>query len=48
VRRAIATALAKIEGQDPGIARLLRDSIRTGTSCRYDPNPDQPIIWLTA
>lgn len=33
-----------------GIARdagLLRDSVRTGTSCRYEPNPGQPVIWLT-
>jgi hypothetical protein len=47
VRKAIATALAQIDDADPGVARLLRDSVRTGSSCRYDPNPDQPIIWLT-
>ncbi|HWD52749.1 MAG TPA: hypothetical protein VG412_10125 [Acidimicrobiales bacterium] len=47
VRKAIATALSKIEGQDPGIARLLRDSVHTGASCRYDPDPDQPITWMT-
>ena len=47
VRKAIATALSKIDNQDPGVARLLRDSVHTGASCRYDPNPDQPIIWMT-
>jgi hypothetical protein len=47
VRKAIATALSKIDDHDPAVARLLRDSVHTGTSCRYDPNPDQPIIWTT-
>jgi hypothetical protein len=47
VRKAIATVLSKIEDQDPGVARLLRESVQTGASCRYDPNPDQPIIWIT-
>ncbi len=47
VRKAIAAALTQIEGHDPHVARLLRDSVRTGSSCRYDPNPDQPVNWVT-
>jgi hypothetical protein len=47
VRKAIAAALTQIDRHDPSIARLLRDSIRTGGSCRYDPNPDQPVKWVT-
>jgi hypothetical protein len=26
---------------------MLRDSLRTGTTCRYDPNPDHPVSWAT-
>ncbi|HEX9467369.1 MAG TPA: hypothetical protein VGA11_03060 [Acidimicrobiia bacterium] len=47
VRKAIAAALTHIDQHDPSIARILRDSIHTGTSCRYDPNPDHPVTWLT-
>jgi hypothetical protein len=47
VRKAIAAALTQIDRHDPGTARLLRDSVHTGTSCRYDPNPDHPVTWVT-
>jgi hypothetical protein len=47
VRKAIAAALAQIDRHDPGVARLLRDSVRTGMSCRYDPNPEYPVNWIT-
>jgi hypothetical protein len=47
VRKAIAAALAQIGRNDPGVARLLRDSVRTGMTCRCDPNPDHPVTWLT-
>jgi hypothetical protein len=47
VRKAIAAALARIEQREPGVARLLRGSIRTGMVCRYEPNPDQPVTWIT-
>lgn len=47
VRKAIAAALTQIDQHDPSVARLLRDSVRTGTSCRYDPNPDHPVTWIT-
>lgn len=47
VRKAIAATLAQIERHEPGLARLLRDSVHTGMACRYDPNPDHPVTWLT-
>jgi hypothetical protein len=47
VRRAIATALKQIDLHAPDVARLLRDSVRTGRACRYDPNPDHPVTWVT-
>lgn len=47
VRKALVAAFSRIEPHDPGLARLLRDTIRTGTTCRYDPQPDRPITWRT-
>lgn len=47
VRKAIASALDRIETEDPATARLLRSSVRTGGVCRYDPDPDAPVEWLT-
>lgn len=47
VRKAIAAALTQIERHDASLARYLRDAVRTGASCRYDPNPDYAITWLT-
>ncbi len=47
VRKAIAAALIQVERQEPGLARLLRDSVRTGMTCRCDPSPDHPVTWIT-
>jgi hypothetical protein len=47
VRKAIAAALAQAGRHDPGVARLLSDSVRTGMTCRCDPSPDQPVTWIT-
>ena len=47
VRKAIATALTQIDEHAPDVARLLRDAIHTGVTCRYDPNPDYPVRWIT-
>jgi len=46
VRKAIASALGHIADRDPALARLLQDTIRTGASCRYDPDPARPVTWL--
>jgi len=47
VRKAIAATVTQIERHDPSLARHLRDCVRTGASCRYEPNPDHATIWLT-
>lgn len=47
VRKAIATALTQIDEHAPDVARLLRDAVHTGITCRYDPNPDHPVTWVT-
>jgi len=39
-------ALDRIEQHDGSLARQLRDSVRTGGACRYDPDPDRPIRWI--
>jgi hypothetical protein len=46
VRKAVAAALTRIGTTDPELARLLRDTVRTGTTCRYDPDPGRPVRWL--
>ncbi|HXT89043.1 MAG TPA: hypothetical protein VN714_07270 [Trebonia sp.] len=46
VRKAIAAALTRIEARDPAFARLLRDTVRTGAHCRYDPDPARPVSWV--
>ncbi|MDT7551132.1 MAG: hypothetical protein QOE84_3526, partial [Actinomycetota bacterium] len=45
VRKAIAAALERIDADDPATARLLRATVRTGSVCRYDPDPDRPVTW---
>ncbi|HZQ87533.1 MAG TPA: hypothetical protein VFA83_21995 [Acidimicrobiales bacterium] len=47
VRKAIASAIARIEPHDAALARLLRDTVHTGGACRYDPDPTRPVSWLT-
>ncbi len=47
VRKAIAAALTQIDQHDPSVARMLRDTVRTGVSCRYNPNPDHRVLWRT-
>ena len=34
------------ERNDAEIGRLLRDTIRTGNACRYEPDPGRPITWI--
>jgi hypothetical protein len=46
VRKAIAAAIERVESDDPALARLLRDSVRTGATCRYDPDPGRPVTWV--
>ena len=46
VRKAIAAALARIIEVDPPVGRLLADTVSTGITCRYEPDPDRPVRWL--
>jgi hypothetical protein len=46
VRKAIATAIDRIGAVDPSLGRVLADTITTGTTCRYEPDPDRPIEWV--
>jgi hypothetical protein len=46
VRKAIVSALSRIEQHDGPLARQLRDSVRTGGACRYHPDPARPVVWV--
>ncbi|MBI4942267.1 MAG: hypothetical protein HY830_16105 [Actinobacteria bacterium] len=46
VQKAVTAALQRIEQLEPSIARLLRDTIRTGATCSYHPDPDRPVTWV--
>ncbi len=46
VRKAIVAALNRIAQDDVALARQLRDSVRTGSACRYDPDPGRPVQWI--
>jgi hypothetical protein len=45
VRQAIAAALSRLDMVDPELAAELRATVRTGLSCRYDPDPQRPTAW---
>jgi hypothetical protein len=45
VRKAIAAALDRIEAEDAATARLLRTTVRTGTTCCYEADPLAPVTW---
>ncbi len=45
VRQAITAALARLELHDGEVAHELRSSIRTGATCRYEPDPFRPVEW---
>jgi hypothetical protein len=46
VRKAIVAAIARVDGVDPAIGRLLHDTIKTGTSCAYEPDPHRRVQWM--
>lgn len=45
VRKAVAKTLHRIAERDPDLGRLLAGTIRTGTYCRYEPDPRWPVRW---
>jgi hypothetical protein len=46
VRKAIVAALSRVAEHDGSLARQLHDCVRTGSSCRYDPDPARPVAWV--
>jgi tetratricopeptide (TPR) repeat protein len=46
VTKAIRYAIGKVERVHPALARLLAGSVKTGSSCRYEPDPERPVRWL--
>jgi len=47
VRKAVAAAIDRVTVIDPILGRVLRDSVQTGSVCRYDPDPTRRLTWLT-
>ena len=45
VTRALKAALRRIGEHEPELGRLLGRTIRTGTTCAYQPDPDAPLLW---
>jgi hypothetical protein len=45
VTRAIKAAMRRIGEQEPELGHLLRSTVRTGASCRYEPDPGTPLTW---
>jgi tetratricopeptide (TPR) repeat protein len=46
VRKALAAAIERIAAADPQLGRLLRQTVRTGSTCCYQPDPTRPIRWV--
>ncbi len=46
VRKSLAAAIGRLGDVDPELARLLRDTIRTGATCCYEPDPARPVRWV--
>ncbi|HVF78063.1 MAG TPA: AAA family ATPase [Solirubrobacteraceae bacterium] len=45
VTRAIKAAVRRIAEHEPELGHLLRGTVRTGTSCAYEPDPGVPLQW---
>ena len=46
VRKAIVNAIDRVAAADPPLGRLLSDTVTTGATCRYDPDPDRQVRWV--
>jgi hypothetical protein len=46
VRKAIAAAISHVDRTQPEVARVLQNTISTGTRCRYEPDPGRRIRWV--
>ena len=47
VTRAIRRVIAKLDEDNSALGHHLRNAIRTGTYCVYDPEPGRGIQWMT-
>jgi tetratricopeptide (TPR) repeat protein len=47
VKKAIAASLARIAEQHPPLGRHLAATVRTGFTCRYEPDPRGATVWRT-
>jgi hypothetical protein len=47
-QKALRRALSQIAAQAPALAAELDQSLRTGTTCRFEPGPALPSIWTVA
>jgi hypothetical protein len=45
VTRAIRGAVRRVEEHDARLGRLLDRTVRTGTFCVYEPDPERPVTW---
>lgn len=45
VRKAVAKAIGQVADVDGPLGRLLTDTVSTGGTCRYEPDPGRPTRW---
>jgi hypothetical protein len=45
VRKSLSAAIRRLGEIDPDLGRLLRDTIRTGATCCYEPDPARSVTW---
>lgn len=45
VRKAIKRAITEIGESEPALAELLDETVATGTTCVYTPDPVRPVAW---
>jgi non-specific serine/threonine protein kinase len=45
VTRAIKRAIKRLDTENPALGHHLRNAIRTGAYCTYDPEPAARVIW---
>lgn len=45
VTKALKSTLRRISAESPALGHHLASTIRTGSSCRYDPDPRLPVTW---
>lgn len=45
VTKALKSAVERINRHSPALGRHLASTVRTGTYCRYDPDPRVPVAW---